>query len=153
MIFRLSNGVNFWQSAYDGLQTLSCNISFLCKFYCSHLFFQNQYLSLRLIKLYSMVLHTRTNISISKWHFNTLLSSKLKGGNVKHILFQQCTFLVVVFSRTSEALCWGAFLATWPLFCGPIWNSWLNPGNGICDAKYVVKCLARCNTQFSQQCK
>ena len=34
-------------------------------------------------KFLSMFLHTWTNISISNWFFNTLLSSKLKGGNVK----------------------------------------------------------------------
>ena len=44
-----------------------------------------------------MVLHTWTNISISNWQFfNTLLSSKLSRGNVKHILFQQSGAGIIV---------------------------------------------------------
>ena len=98
-------------SASGGLQTLSCNTSFLCSFHCSHLFFQNQYLNLKTYKFLFMVLHTWTNISISNWLFNTLLSSKLKGDNFKHILFQHpCACYGVPGAHTWQALAhgWGA---------------------------------------------
>jgi len=62
-----------------------------CWFLCSLLFFQNL---IMISNIFSMVLYTWTNISISNWQFfNTLLSSKLSKDKTHFVPTQAMRYL------------------------------------------------------------
>ena len=65
--------VSFWRSSNSVLQRKLPLLIPLLSFVLS-----DPILGYNTYKYLSMILHTWTNISISSWHFNTLLSSKLK---------------------------------------------------------------------------
>jgi len=77
------------QNLFSSNASLQHKLPF-CRFHCSHLFFRT-YAWIKETKFLSMVLHTWTNISISNWQFLIPCYHQNSKGNVKHILFQQCS--------------------------------------------------------------
>jgi len=75
------------------LQMLSWNSIFLFIYFIAPICSSEPMLHLKTLKFLSLVLHTWTNISIFNWHFLIHCYHQNLKGNVKHILFQQNTYI------------------------------------------------------------